>query len=109
MHILPIKVHHKLLKELANSFKLGKNTLKTSYSLFRVKPSTIGAALGPNASVTDEIVNICVGNEHDRLTFKRIFILYIQMAFLLPTSARNRDHTLFFTIPIQLTSKLMSG
>ncbi|RYR23679.1 hypothetical protein Ahy_B03g068870 [Arachis hypogaea] len=31
MHIPPMRVPHKLLKELANSFKLGKNTLETSY------------------------------------------------------------------------------
>ncbi|QHN85922.1 uncharacterized protein DS421_16g541540 [Arachis hypogaea] len=117
MHIPPMKVHHKLLKELANSFKAGKNTLKTSYGSFRVKPSTIGAALGLNASrdlfpekvsykelskenkqifkrfqgktlksLTDEMMSIGVGNEQDRLMFKRIFVLYIQMAFLLPTT-----------------------
>ncbi|RYR42509.1 hypothetical protein Ahy_A08g038981 isoform B [Arachis hypogaea] len=108
MHISPMRVHHKLLKKLANSFKLGKNTLKTSYGSFRVKPSTIGAALGLNASgdlfpekvsykelskenkqifrrfqgktlknLTDEMMSIGVGNEQDRLMFKRIFILYI--------------------------------
>ncbi|QHO12416.1 uncharacterized protein DS421_15g506730 [Arachis hypogaea] len=106
MHIPPMRVHHKLLKELSNSFKLGKNTFKTSYSSFRVKPSTIGDALGLNAlgdlfpekvsykefseenkqifrrfqektlkNLTDEIMGIGVGNEQDRLMFKRIFIL----------------------------------
>ncbi|RYR31621.1 hypothetical protein Ahy_B01g056459 [Arachis hypogaea] len=99
MHIPLLRVHHKLLKELANSFKLGKNTLETGYGSFRVKPSTIGVALGLNASgdlfpqkgetlknMTDEMMAIDVGNEQDRLMFKRIFILYIQMAFLLPTT-----------------------
>ncbi|RYQ85440.1 hypothetical protein Ahy_B10g105005 [Arachis hypogaea] len=57
MHIPPLRVHHQILKELANSFKLGKNTLETGYGSFK-----------------------------DRLMFKRIFILYIQMAFLLPTT-----------------------
>ncbi|QHN76888.1 uncharacterized protein DS421_19g647840 [Arachis hypogaea] len=51
MHIPPMRVPHKLLKELANSFKLGKNTLETSYGSFKVKASTIGAALGLNVSV----------------------------------------------------------
>ncbi|RYQ94741.1 hypothetical protein Ahy_B08g089675 [Arachis hypogaea] len=37
-------------------------------------------------SLTDEMMDIGVGNEEDRLMFKRIFILYIQMAFLLPTT-----------------------
>ncbi|QHO23900.1 uncharacterized protein DS421_12g367560 [Arachis hypogaea] len=37
-------------------------------------------------SLTDEMMDIGVGNEQDRLMFKRIFILYIQMAFLLLTT-----------------------
>ncbi|QHO56951.1 uncharacterized protein DS421_3g78190 [Arachis hypogaea] len=90
--------------------------LETSYGSFRVKPSTIGAALGLNASgdlfpqkvsykelfeenkqifrrfqgktlknLTDEMMSIGVENEQDCLMFKRIFIIYIQMAFQLPT------------------------
>ncbi|QHN98943.1 uncharacterized protein DS421_13g393720 [Arachis hypogaea] len=117
MHIPPLRMHHKLLKELANSFKLGKNTLETGYGSFRVLPSTIGTALVLNASgdlfptkvsykelseenkqifrrfqrktlksLTDEMMSIGVGNEQDRLMFKRVFILYIQMAFLLPAT-----------------------
>ncbi|RYR15660.1 hypothetical protein Ahy_B04g072557 [Arachis hypogaea] len=92
MHILPLRVHHQILKELANSFKLGKNRLETGYGSFKVRPRTIGAALGINASgktlknLTDEMMAIGVNNEQDRLMFKRIFILYIQMAFLLPTT-----------------------
>ncbi|RYQ89521.1 hypothetical protein Ahy_B09g096113 isoform B [Arachis hypogaea] len=117
MHILPLRVHHQILKELANSFKLGENILKTGYGSFKVRPKIIGAALGINASgdlfpqkinykdlseddkqifrrfqgkilknLTDEMMAIGVDNEQDRLMFKRIFILYIQMAFLLPTT-----------------------
>ncbi|RYQ89058.1 hypothetical protein Ahy_B09g095904 [Arachis hypogaea] len=118
MHIPPMRVPHKLLKELANSFKLGKNTLETSYGSFKVKASTIGAALGLNVSgdlfldkvsykellkenkrifrrfqgkilksLTDNMMSIIgVENEQDRLIFKRIFIHYIQMVFLLPTT-----------------------
>ncbi|QHO34626.1 uncharacterized protein DS421_9g268550 [Arachis hypogaea] len=117
MHIPLLRVHHKILKELANSFKLGKNTLKIGYSSFIVRPRTIGAALGLNASgdllpqkvnykdlsednkqifrrfqgktlknLIDEMMTIGVDNEQDCLMFKRIFILYIQMAFLLPTT-----------------------
>ncbi|XP_020977985.1 uncharacterized protein LOC110271419 [Arachis ipaensis] len=37
-------------------------------------------------SLTDEMMDIGVGNEEDRLMFKKIFILYIQMVFLLPTT-----------------------
>ncbi|XP_052111551.1 uncharacterized protein LOC127742867 [Arachis duranensis] len=37
-------------------------------------------------SLTDDMMEIGVGNEEERLMFKRIFILYIQMAFLLPTT-----------------------
>ncbi|QHO07663.1 uncharacterized protein DS421_14g465700 [Arachis hypogaea] len=79
MHILPLRVHHQILKELANSFKLGKNRLETGYGSFKVRPRTIGAALGINAS--GDLLP-----QKDRLMFKRIFILYIQMAFLLPTT-----------------------
>ncbi|RYR25499.1 hypothetical protein Ahy_B02g059294 [Arachis hypogaea] len=95
MHIPLMRVPHKLLKELANSFKLGKNTLKTSYSSFKVKLSTIGGCPWPQCirfqvktlkSLTDNMMSIGVENEQDRLMFKRIFILYIQMAFLLPTT-----------------------
>ncbi|RYQ79205.1 hypothetical protein Ahy_Scaffold6g107913 [Arachis hypogaea] len=37
-------------------------------------------------NLIDGMMNISVDNDHDRLTFKKIFILYIQMAFLLPTT-----------------------
>ncbi|RYR02519.1 hypothetical protein Ahy_B06g081315 [Arachis hypogaea] len=120
MHIPPLRVHHQILKELANSFKLGKNTLEIGYGSFKVRPRTIGVALGINASgdllphkvnykdlsednkqifrrfqvktlknLTDEMMAIGVDNEQDRLMFKRIFILYIQMAFLLPTTIKK--------------------
>ncbi|RYR15985.1 hypothetical protein Ahy_B04g072963 [Arachis hypogaea] len=117
MHIPPLRVHHQLLRELANNFKLGENRLKTGYSSFKITPRKIGHALAINAtgdlfpqkvdykklseddkvifrrfqgktlkSLIDEMMDIGVGNEEDRLMFKRIFILYIQMAFLLPTT-----------------------
>ncbi|QHO13367.1 uncharacterized protein DS421_15g514910 [Arachis hypogaea] len=117
MHIPPLRVHHQILRELANSFKLGENRLETGYSSFKIRPKTIGDALGINASedlfpqkvnykdlseddkqifrrfqgktlknLTDEMMDIGVSNKQDRLMFKRIFILYIQMAFLLPTT-----------------------
>ncbi|QHO03406.1 uncharacterized protein DS421_13g431910 [Arachis hypogaea] len=117
MHIPPLRVHHQLLRELANNFKLGENRLETGYGSFKITPRKIGHALGINAtgdlflekveykklsdddkiifrkfqgktlkSLTDEMMEIGVGNEEERLMFKRIFILYIQMAFLLPTT-----------------------
>ncbi|QHN99050.1 uncharacterized protein DS421_13g394530 [Arachis hypogaea] len=117
MNIPPLRVHHQILKELANSFKLWKNTLETDYGSFKVRPKTIEVELGINASgdllpqkvnyktlskdnkqifrrfrgktlknLTDEMMAIGIDNEQDRLMFKRIFILYIQMAFLLPTT-----------------------
>ncbi|RYR72236.1 hypothetical protein Ahy_A02g006438 [Arachis hypogaea] len=138
MHIPPMRVHHKLLKELANSFKLGKNTLETSYGSFRVKPNTIGVALGLNASgdlfpekvsykelseenkqifrrfqgrtlknLTDGMMSIGVGNEQDCLMFKRIFILYIQMAFLLPTTINKISHV--HLAPIFKMDKIKEG
>ncbi|QHO11957.1 uncharacterized protein DS421_15g502750 [Arachis hypogaea] len=117
MHIPPLRVHHQVLRELSNNFKLGENRLETGYGSFKITPKKIGDALGINAtgdlfpqkvdykklseddneifrrfqgktlkSLTDEMMDIGVGNEEDRLMFKRIFILYIQMAFLLPTT-----------------------
>ncbi|KAL4300174.1 hypothetical protein AHAS_Ahas17G0174500 [Arachis hypogaea] len=98
MQIPPIRVHHKLLKELANSFNLDKNTLETPYGdLFPEKVSYKelseenkhifrrfqGKTL---KNLTDEMMSIGVENEQERLIFKRIFILYIQMAFFLPTT-----------------------
>ncbi|RYR76878.1 hypothetical protein Ahy_A01g001395 [Arachis hypogaea] len=54
MHIPPLRVHHQILRELANSFKLGKNRLETGYGSFKIRQKTIGAALGINASgITD--------------------------------------------------------
>ncbi|RYQ92047.1 hypothetical protein Ahy_B09g098151 [Arachis hypogaea] len=50
MHIPPLRVHHQILRELSNSFKVGKNRLETGYGSFKVRPKTIGAALGINAS-----------------------------------------------------------
>ncbi|RYR03271.1 hypothetical protein Ahy_B06g082121 [Arachis hypogaea] len=50
IHIPPLRVHHQILRELANSFKLGENRLKTGYDSFKVRQKTIGAVLGINAS-----------------------------------------------------------
>ncbi|RYR58703.1 hypothetical protein Ahy_A05g024585 [Arachis hypogaea] len=50
MHILPLRVHHQILRELTNSFKLGENRLETSYGSFKIRPKIIGAVLGINAS-----------------------------------------------------------
>ncbi|RYR09869.1 hypothetical protein Ahy_B05g078293 [Arachis hypogaea] len=123
MHIPPLRVHHQILRELANNFKLGENRLKTGYGSFKIRQKIIGDALGINASgdlfpqkfnykdlseddkeifrrfqgktlknLTDEMMDIGVGNEQDRLMFKIIFILYIQMAFLLPTTINKISH-----------------
>ncbi|RYR79280.1 hypothetical protein Ahy_A01g004114 [Arachis hypogaea] len=73
MHIPPMNVPHKLLKELANSFKLGKNTLETSYGSFKIKPKTIGDALGLNASrdLFPEKVSYKNLSEENQLIFRR--------------------------------------
>ncbi|RYR70872.1 hypothetical protein Ahy_A02g005175 [Arachis hypogaea] len=117
IHIPPLRVHHQLLRELANNFKLGENRLETGYGSFKITPRKIGHALVINAtgdlfpekveykklsdddkiifrrfqgktlkSLIDEMMEIGVGNKEERLMFKRIFILYIQMVFLLPTT-----------------------
>ncbi|RYR43293.1 hypothetical protein Ahy_A08g039722 [Arachis hypogaea] len=107
MHIPPLRVDHQLLRELANNFKLGENKLKTGYGdvlginatgdLFPEKVDYKKLSNDDKIiyrrfqgktlkSLTDEMMEIGVGNEEERLMFKRIFILYIQMAFLLPTT-----------------------
>ncbi|QHO39775.1 uncharacterized protein DS421_4g132080 [Arachis hypogaea] len=98
MHIPPLRVDHQLLRELANNFKLGENRLKTGYGdlfsekveykkLFDDDKIIYRRFQGKTLkSLTDEMMEIGVGNEEERLMFKRIFILYIQMAFLLPTT-----------------------
>ncbi|RYQ96206.1 hypothetical protein Ahy_B08g091842 [Arachis hypogaea] len=50
MHIPPMNVPHKLLKELANSFNLEKKKLDTRHGSLKIKPKKIGAALCLNAS-----------------------------------------------------------
>ncbi|RYR68248.1 hypothetical protein Ahy_A03g014727 [Arachis hypogaea] len=98
MHIPPLRVHHQVLRELANNFKLGENRLETRYDSFKITPRKIGDALGINAtgdlfpqkvdykklseddkvifrrfqgktlkSLTDEMMDIGVGNEEERL------------------------------------------
>ncbi|RYR20074.1 hypothetical protein Ahy_B03g065162 [Arachis hypogaea] len=98
MHIPPLRVHHQLLRELANNIKLGENRLETGYGSFKIRPKTIGDALGINTSrdlfpqkvnykdlseddkeifrrfqgktlknLTDEMMDIGVSNEQDRL------------------------------------------
>ncbi|RYR54193.1 hypothetical protein Ahy_A06g029460 [Arachis hypogaea] len=96
MHIPPLRVDHQLLRELANNFKLGENRLKTGYGSFQITQKKNRSCAWHQCnrrfqgktlkSLTDEMMEIGVGNEEERLMFKRIFILYIQMAFRLPTT-----------------------
>ncbi|RYR31627.1 hypothetical protein Ahy_B01g056468 [Arachis hypogaea] len=50
IHIPPMNVPHKRLKELAYSFNLEKNKLDTRHSSLKVKPKKIGVVLDLNAS-----------------------------------------------------------
>ncbi|RYR67818.1 hypothetical protein Ahy_A03g014253 [Arachis hypogaea] len=73
MHIPPMNVPHKLLKELANSFKLGKNTLETSYGSFKIRLKIIGDALGLNVSGDLFLEKVSYKNlsEENQLIFRR--------------------------------------
>ncbi|KAL4316821.1 hypothetical protein AHAS_Ahas15G0323400 [Arachis hypogaea] len=73
MHIPPLRVHHQILRELANSFKLGENRLETGYSSFKIRPKTIGDALGINASedLFPQKVNYKDLSEDDKQIFRR--------------------------------------
>ncbi|QHO01349.1 uncharacterized protein DS421_13g414280 [Arachis hypogaea] len=73
MHIPPLRVHHQILRELANSFKLGENRLEIGYGSFKVRPKTIGAALDINASgdLFPQKVNYKDLSEDDKEIFRR--------------------------------------
>ncbi|QHN95536.1 uncharacterized protein DS421_18g610530 [Arachis hypogaea] len=73
MHIPPLRVHHQLLRELANNFKLGENRLETGYGSFKIRPKTIGDALGINASgdLFPQKVNYKDLSENDKEIFRR--------------------------------------
>ncbi|RYR60915.1 hypothetical protein Ahy_A04g018003 [Arachis hypogaea] len=79
MHIPPLRVDHQLLRELANNFKLGENRLKTRYGdLFPEKVEYKKLSDDDKIiyrrfqgktlkSLTDEMMEIGVGNEEERL------------------------------------------
>nr|AEL30368.1 hypothetical protein 205D04_8 [Arachis hypogaea] len=73
MHIPALRVHHQLLRELANNFKLGENILETGYGSFKIKLKTIGDALGINASgdLFPQKVNYKKLSEDDKEIFRR--------------------------------------
>ena len=50
MHIPPLRVHHQVLRELANNFKLWENRLEIGYGSFKITPRKLGDALGINAT-----------------------------------------------------------
>ncbi|KAL4356293.1 hypothetical protein AHAS_Ahas09G0072200 [Arachis hypogaea] len=111
IHIPPMNLPHKLLKQLAYSFNVERNKLDTRYGKLTINLENKGATIALNASekvnfkelseekkevfrrfqgktlknLTDEMMDISVDIDEDCLIFKRFFILYIQMAFLLPT------------------------
>ncbi|RYR78432.1 hypothetical protein Ahy_A01g003243 [Arachis hypogaea] len=73
MHIPPLRVHHQVLRELANNFKLGENRLETGYSSFKITPRKIGDALGINATrdLFPQKVDYKKLSEDDKLIFRR--------------------------------------
>ncbi|QHO47193.1 uncharacterized protein DS421_6g194260 [Arachis hypogaea] len=73
MHIPPLRVHHQLLRELANNFKLGENRLETGYGSFKITPRKIGHALGINATgdLFPEKVDYKKLSEDDKIIFRR--------------------------------------
>ncbi|RYR14541.1 hypothetical protein Ahy_B04g071139 [Arachis hypogaea] len=73
MHIPPLRVHHQLLRELANNFKLGENRLETGYGSFKITPRKIGHALGINATgnLFPQKVEYKKLSEDDKIIFRR--------------------------------------
>ncbi|RYR51868.1 hypothetical protein Ahy_A06g026827 [Arachis hypogaea] len=68
MHIPPLRVHHQILRELANSFKLGGKQTGN-----RLRQITIGVTLGINASgdLFPQKVNYKDLSEDDKQIFRR--------------------------------------
>ncbi|RYR76297.1 hypothetical protein Ahy_A01g000903 isoform A [Arachis hypogaea] len=73
MHIPPLRVHHQLLRELVNNFKLGENRLETGYGSFKITPRKIGHALSINATgdLFPEKVDYKKLSEDDKIIFRR--------------------------------------
>ncbi|QHO24622.1 uncharacterized protein DS421_12g373810 [Arachis hypogaea] len=73
MHIPPLRVHHQLLRELANNFKLEENRLETGYGSFKITPRKIGHALGINATgdLFPQKVDYKKLSEDDKVIFRR--------------------------------------
>ncbi|RYQ96336.1 hypothetical protein Ahy_B08g092058 [Arachis hypogaea] len=96
MHIPLMNLPHKLMKELAYSFNVVRNRLDTQHGELTINPENIGVALGLNASgdlfsekvnfkelseeekegktlknLTDEMMEIGVDTNEDRIMFKR--------------------------------------
>ncbi|QHO08942.1 uncharacterized protein DS421_14g477010 [Arachis hypogaea] len=73
MHIPPLRVHHQVLRELANNFKLGENRLETGYGSFKITPKKIGDALGINATgdLFPQKVDYKKLSEDDKEIFRR--------------------------------------
>ncbi|QHN83976.1 uncharacterized protein DS421_20g709360 [Arachis hypogaea] len=73
MHIPPLRVHHQLLRELANNFKLGENKLETGYGSFKITPKKIGHALSINATgnLFPQKVEYKKLSEDDKIIFRR--------------------------------------
>ncbi|QHO57932.1 uncharacterized protein DS421_3g86500 [Arachis hypogaea] len=98
MHIPPLRVHHQLLRELANNFKLWENRLEIGYGSFKITPRKIGHALGINATgdLFPQKVQYKKLSEDDKIIFRRFQgktlksftdeMMDIGMAFLLPTT-----------------------
>ncbi|QHO15471.1 uncharacterized protein DS421_10g295220 [Arachis hypogaea] len=73
MHIPPLRVHHQVLRELANNFKLGENRLETGYGSFKITPRKIGHALGINVigDLFPQKVDYKKLSEDDKVIFRR--------------------------------------
>ncbi|RYR79117.1 hypothetical protein Ahy_A01g003980 [Arachis hypogaea] len=72
MHIPPLRVDHKLLRELANNFKLGENRLKTGYGSFQITPKKIGDALGiATGDLFPEKVDYKKLSDDDKIIYRR--------------------------------------
>ncbi|KAL4364902.1 hypothetical protein AHAS_Ahas07G0052500 [Arachis hypogaea] len=108
-----MNVPHNLLKQLAYSFDLSRYRLSTRCSKINITQENIASALGlsiagknlfPNIfcksllQLSTSMMEMNVDGKENRMKFKRTFILYIHMSFLLPKTVNKISPVHMLTI-----------
>ncbi|RYR53081.1 hypothetical protein Ahy_A06g027971 [Arachis hypogaea] len=86
MHIPLMNQPHKLLKKLAYSFNMVSNRLDTWYVKLFLEKVNFKDLSEEDKEVVRRFQGKTLKNLMDEMMDLRVFILYVQMAFLLPTT-----------------------